>query len=269
MRILVTGGTGQLGLELRRILPSAEYPTRKQLNLADTQSLLMFLKNNKYDLVINCAAYTNVDRAQEEQTECSALNVLAPKILSMHTSRIIHFSSDYVFNGKASNPYCESDKTSPLNFYGETKLLGEEAVLCVNPNAMIIRTSWLYSKTFGNNFFKTIRKLTQERSVLNVVFDQIGAPTNAQDLAKLVANNLIEHNPGGIFHYSNEGKASWYDFAMEINKKFPTECLINPIESSCYPTKAERPKYSVLDSSKIKKALSVEINHWKESLIYD
>ena len=269
MKILVTGGTGQLAQEIKLLLPQASYPTRAELDLSRPQSINAYLKQNKFDLIINCAAYTKVDLAEKERHECSDVNTVAPGILGNECSRVIHFSTDYVFDGNNNRPYLETDLPNPVNFYGESKLLGEEALFRANSESMIIRTSWLYSKNFGNNFFKTIKRLSQEREKLGVVFDQVGTPTNASNLAKVVVSHLIDKSPSGLFHYSDEGVASWFDFALEINRLYPSKCSIDPIRSLDFQTIALRPSYTVLDKSKIKKCLSLDIKDWKTSLIVD
>jgi len=266
MKILVTGGSGQLAQEIKTLLPQAHYPTRLDLDLSKSQSIHAYLKSHQFDLIINCAAYTQVDQAEDHREECRAINTLAPEILGNHCERVIHFSTDYVFNGKTSTPYTELSPTDPVNFYGESKLLGEEAILRANPQSMIIRTSWLYSQEFGKNFYKTIKRLTLEKKELGIVFDQVGTPTNAQGLAELVVKRLVTDHPAGIFHYSDEGVASWYDFALAIQRLHPNECKIRPIESSQYPTKAQRPHFSVLNKKKIKETLQIEISHWLERL---
>lgn len=266
MKILVTGGSGQLAQELKLLLPQADYPTRAELDLSKASNMHGYFKTREFDLIINCAAYTQVDLAEDNREQARAINAVAPEILGEHCKRVIHFSTDYVFSGKSSTPYKESDSTDPVNFYGETKLLGEENLLRLNPEAMIIRTSWLYSKEFGKNFLKTIQRLSQEKDKLGIVFDQVGTPTNARGLAELVVKKLITEHPQGVFHYSDEGVASWYDFALAIQRLNPTDCNIQPIESSQYPTKARRPQFSVLNKKKIKETLNIEIPHWLERL---
>lgn len=266
MKILVTGGSGQLAQELKLLLPQAEYPTRADLDLSKPTSLHAYFKTRAFDLIINCAAYTQVDLAEDNREEARAINAVAPEILGHHCPRVIHFSTDYVFSGMASTPYKESDSTDPVNFYGETKLLGEDNLMRANPEAMIIRTSWLYSKDFGKNFFKTIQRLSQEKDKLGIVIDQVGTPTSSRGLAELVVKKLITEHPAGVFHYSDEGVASWYDFALAIQRLHPTDCNIQPIESSQYPTKAKRPHFSVLNKKKIKETLKIEIPHWFERL---
>jgi dTDP-4-dehydrorhamnose reductase len=267
MKILVTGGTGQLAQEIKNLLPQAEYPTRADLDLSKPHSIHAYFKEHKFDLTLNCAAYTQVDAAEDNREECRAINTIAPEIIAAACPRVIHFSTDYIFNGLSHKPYLETDSPDPVNFYGETKLLGEENLLRANPQSMVIRTSWLYSQEFGKNFFKTIRRLTQEKNQLGIVIDQVGTPTHAGSLAEAVVKNLIPSHPKGVFHYSDEGVASWYDFAMEINRRYPTDCQIRPIQSSEYPTKARRPHYSVLSKQKIKETLGIEISHWQDRIL--
>ena len=218
-------------------------------------------------MIVNCAAYTQVDKAESDQVAAQFTNAVAPAILASLCERFIHFSTDYVFNGYGFRPYNEASETNPSSVYGASKLAGESAVMTSNPSSVIIRTSWVYSD-IGNNFVKTMLRLGKERKELRVVSDQIGTPTYAYDLAKLVVENGIDgwKFKSGIYHYSNEGVASWYDFAYEIMKIAKLSCKIIPIKSEEYPTSAKRPHYSVLDKTKIKNDLGIEIPHWKESL---
>lgn len=276
-KILVTGANGQLGSEIKIL--SKEWPSLififtdiDTLDITNKDAVTNYLTTQKPDIIVNCAAYTAVDKAEQEPEKANSINVLAPAILANAAksigSDLIHISTDYVFNGKSWKPYDENDKTSPNSIYGNTKVKGEEAVLEVG-NAMVIRTSWLYS-TFGNNFLKTIIKKGNELPVLNVVFDQVGCPTWANDLAKailtIIAKGKNQFKPE-VFHYSNEGVCSWYDFAQEIALQSNLSCKINAILSSQYPTLAIRPPYSVMDKSKIKQTYGIEIPHWRQSLI--
>lgn len=265
MNIFVTGATGQLALELRKVLPQGVYLSRSDCDLTSEQSITNYFKDKKIDLLINCGAYTQVDLAEEERETAFKVNAIAPELLGKLAPRILHFSTDYVFNGKSSIPYTEEDPTNPVNYYGETKLRGEEKLLKANSQAMVIRTSWVYSKEHGKNFFRTIRKLVQEKETLGIVFDQVGTPTNAADLARFVADRLVTENPSGIFNYSNEGVCSWYDFACEIARAENSKCRIRPIESKDYATKANRPHFSLLNKKKIKTHFGVEISHWSDS----
>lgn len=266
-RVYVTGVTGQVGGELKRLCPDVVCLTRNDINLSSEESIHSYFKDKNPSLIVNCAAYTKVDLAETEEGIARQVNAHAPSILAGFSDKFIHLSTDYVFDGDGHCPYSEDHVTSPLGVYGRTKLLGEEMVLRVNPNATIIRTSWIYSD-LGKNFLKTILKLGKEREVLNIVSDQIGTPTYARDLASLIVENGIKHwrFKSGIYHFSNEGVASWYDFAHEIIDLMQVNCKVYPINTSDYPTPAKRPHYSVLDKTKIKKDLNIVIPHWKTSL---
>lgn len=278
--ILVTGAYGQLGNEVR--LLSANYPDYNfmftdvdSLDICDKAMLLDFVQGNDIRYIINCAAYTAVDKAEDETELCEKINAKAVKNLGEVAEAvgagIIHVSTDYVFNGKGYQPYTEDMPTSPCSVYGKTKLKGEKALLKACSKAMIVRTAWLYSP-FGNNFVKTMRKLGAEREQLNVIFDQVGTPTFAEDLAAALLVMLDqtinqEHNKGGIYHFSNEGVCSWYDFTIKIHQLSGiTTCQVNPIETKDYPTKAARPHYSVLNKTKIKTTFGVQVPHWESSL---
>jgi dTDP-4-dehydrorhamnose reductase len=237
--------------------------------------LLDFVQGNDIRYIINCAAYTAVDKAEDEPELCEKINAKAVKNLGEVAEEvgagIIHVSTDYVFNGKGFQPYTEDMPTNPCSVYGKTKLKGEKALLKACEKAMVVRTAWLYSP-FGNNFVKTMRKLGAEREQLNVIFDQIGTPTYAEDLAAallVMMDKTIdqEHNKGGVYHYSNEGVCSWYDFTLKIHQLSGiTTCQVNPIETKDYPTKAARPHYSVLNKAKIKATFGVQVPHWESSL---
>lgn len=265
--IYVTGASGQVGGEIQRLYPKAIYLTRNEIDLSSVKSITSFFAAKKPRLIVNCSAYTQVDMAEKEQELATKVNAIAPGILAGLTERFIHFSTDYIFNGQGFRPYLESDDTGPIGIYGKTKLAGEEAVLKANPDSVVIRTSWVYSD-IGKNFVKTMLRLGAERSELKVVVDQIGTPTYAKDLAHLIVEHGIKdwNFRGGIYHYSNEGIASWFDFAYEIMKIKGLSCKVLPINSEDYLTPAPRPHFSVLDKSKIKKELGIEIPHWKESL---
>lgn len=265
---LVTGANGQLGNELRLLLKdNALYVDKDQLDITDAEAVKGFVSANRFDAIINCAAYTAVDKAEADEKLAGDINARGPENLAKTGIPLIHISTDYVFDGTNCRPYVETDAANPQSVYGHTKLAGEQAVLENASAAVIIRTAWLYSE-FGNNFVKTMRRLGAEKAQLNVVFDQVGTPTYAADLAAAVVHILPRLRPGmkEIFHFSNEGVCSWYDFAVEIMKLSGLDCRINPIESKDYPTPARRPFYSVLNKTKIKQTFNIEINHWKESL---
>jgi dTDP-4-dehydrorhamnose reductase len=279
--ILVTGSSGQLGSELRALLhapPSTVFFTdKKTLDITNKHAIENFCEKNHIEIIINCAAYTAVDKAEEDKVNADTINHLAVRymaeIAKKQNIKLIHISTDYVFDGKSHKPYTENDTTNPQSVYGHTKLLGEQAIRSINPpGAIIIRTSWLYS-SFGNNFVKTMLRLGKERDELGVIFDQIGTPTYAKDLAKailLILNQQpspIDHQPSTeIYNFSNEGVASWYDFAHEIMRMARIECNVKPIETKEYPTPAARPHYSLLNKTKIKQKYDLTIPHWKDAL---
>ena len=265
---LVTGSNGQLGNALRRLLGSrAVYADRHELDITDAAAVRSFAGNGKFEAIINCAAYTAVDKAEEEEALAAKINVDGPANLAATGIPLIHISTDYVFDGTSCRPYTEADRTNPQSAYGRTKLAGERAVLEKASAAVIIRTSWLYSED-GNNFVKTMRRLGAEKPELRVVFDQIGTPTYAADLAAVIVEVLPRLYPGvkEVYHFSNEGVCSWYDFACEIMGLSGLRCKVVPIESKDYPSPAVRPLYSVLNKAKIKRDFGLTINHWKESL---
>lgn len=275
MKILVTGANGQLGNEMR--LLAIENPQHTylftdvhELDICDEQAVHAFVKTNQVEAVVNCAAYTAVDKAEDNEELCDRLNHVAPGYLADAAqacgAAIIHVSTDYVFNGMAHVPYTEEVAPCPNSVYGRTKLAGEEAVLGRCPQAMVIRTAWLYSP-FGNNFVKTMIRLGKERDKLGVVFDQIGTPTYARDLAQAIHAAVNQGIVPGIYHFSNEGVCSWYDFALAIHRMAGIRaCKVSPLHTGEYPAKAPRPSYSVLDKTKIKKTFALEIPHWEESL---
>ncbi len=265
---LVTGCNGQLGTALQNILKdNAVYIDRDTLDLTDETAVKKYFNKNNFDFIINCAAYTAVDKAETDKKTANQVNALAPLYLAKYGKNIIHISTDYVFDGRNNHPYQETDKTNPVSIYGKTKREGELNVLENADTAIIIRTAWLYSP-HGRNFVKTMRKLGAERESLNVVFDQIGTPTNAYDLANAIVTALpqMEQGEKEIYHYTNEGVCSWYDFAVEIMKQSHLSCKVNPIESKDYPTPAPRPHYSVLNKAKIKQRFNITIPHWQEGL---
>lgn len=265
---LITGSRGQLGTALQTLLGnSAVYIDRDELDLTDEAAVKTYLENNSFDFIINCAAYTAVDKAEQDIEMAHKVNALAPLYLAKYGKNIIHISTDYVFDGSNHKPYTEDDNTNPLSVYGKTKREGELNVINNANTAIIIRTAWLYSP-HGSNFVKTMRKLGAERETLNVVFDQIGSPTNAYDLAEAIVAILpqIQKGEKEIYHFTDEGVCSWYDFAQEIMKQSKLSCKVYPIESKDYPTPAPRPHYSVLNKGKIKKRFNINIPHWTEGL---
>jgi dTDP-4-dehydrorhamnose reductase len=278
--ILVTGAYGQLGNEVRIL--SANYPDYNfmftdvdSLDITDKNELIDFVTGNDIRYIINCAAYTAVDKAEDDAELCEKINATAVKNLGLAAAEagagIIHVSTDYVFDGTSCRPYSEDMPTKPCSVYGKTKLKGEKNLLKVCPNAIVIRTAWLYSP-FGNNFVKTMIKLGSERESLNVIFDQVGTPTYALDLADAILKAMdqtidTDHEKGGVYHFSNEGVCSWYDFTIKIHEIAGIKtCKVNPIETKDYPTKAARPHYSVLNKSKIKQTFNISIPHWEASL---
>lgn len=265
---LVTGAKGQLGTALQSLLgDKAVYADRDDLDLTDENAVRTYFMANRYDFIINCAAYTAVDRAEGDAENAHRVNALAPLYLAKYGKNLIHISTDYVFDGTNYIPYTEEDETRPLSVYGKTKREGELNVLNHAETAVIIRTAWLYSP-HGGNFVKTMRKLGAEKESLKVVFDQIGTPTNAYDLAEAIVAALPQIRKGEkeIYHFSDEGVCSWYDFAREIMEQSKLSCIVHPIESKDYPTAAPRPHYSVLNKTKIKQRFKIEIPHWKEGL---
>lgn len=275
MNILVTGSKGQLGSELQAIsnqLNSATFffTDVQELNITEELAILNYCKEKSINCIINCAAYTAVDNAEDDIETATLINATAVSYLAKAAkacnAKMIHVSTDYVFDGTAHEPYLESHPTAPQSVYGHTKLKGETNLLEILPEAIIIRTSWLYS-SFGNNFVKTIKRLGEERDLLTVIFDQVGTPTYAGDLANVIIEIVKQDcKAGGIFHFSNEGVCSWYDFAISILKKNGITCKVKPVESTEFKTKAVRPKYSVLNKRNIKESYSVEIPHWEDAL---
>lgn len=267
-KILVTGANGQLGTELQKLLPNTIFADVDVLDITDFEAVKKYVSDNQIDVIVNCAAYTAVDKAEDDIELAQKINEDGPRNLALSGAKIVHISTDYVFDGKNYQPYLPEDETNSVSVYGKTKRAGELAVLDNAKVAVVIRTAWLYS-THGNNFVKTMRRLGAEKESLNVVADQIGSPTFAEDLAQAIVTILPQMNEAnkGIYHYTNEGVCSWYDFATEIMKLSGLSCKVNPISSSAYPTKATRPFYSVLSKEKIKNVFNVEIPHWKESLV--
>ncbi len=266
--LLVTGGNGQLGTELKKLLKDdVIFTDSEQLDITNETMVITFCKENSVDTIINCAAYTAVDNAEDDIELCRQINEVGPANLAKTGAKLIHISTDYVFDGLNHKPYSTDDTPAPQSVYGKTKLDGEMAVLENATTAIVIRTSWLYS-SHGNNFVKTMRRLGQERDSLTVVADQIGTPCFAGDLAEAIVQILPQIKDGQkeTYHFSNEGVGSWYDFATEIMELSGLACEVLPIETWQYPTKAMRPPYSVLNKAKIKADFNIKINHWKEGL---
>jgi len=275
-KILITGGNGQLGSELKvlsKVYNQFEwvFTDYQELDLCDLENLETSITKIDPQIIINCAAHTAVDKAESEYELSDVLNHQSVAVMAQwshaNNCRLIHVSTDYVFDGTASIALTETPEPNPINVYGVTKLAGEKACLRENPDAVIIRTSWVYS-SFGNNFVKTMSRLMQERDSLNVVNDQVGSPTYAADLAQAIMI-IITHNnwQAGIYNFSNEGEISWFEFALAIQEIGGFECAISGIPSSDYPTPAKRPQYSLLDKTKIKKVFGVVVPEYKESLV--
>ena len=276
--ILVTGSNGQLGNELRLVVEEKDkvnnyfFTDVEELDITNKIDVSQFFQANNIDVVVNCAAYTNVDKAEDESEIADLINHIGVKNLAESCKErdgfLIHISTDYVFDGTKNNPYSETDETNPLGVYGETKLRGENAIKSSGCEYVIIRTSWLYS-SFGKNFLKTMQRLTAEKESIKVVFDQIGTPTYAGDLANVI-DTIIQRDEADIknqiYHFSNEGVCSWYDFAVAINKISGNNCNIQPCLSKEFLSKVSRPHFSVLDKSKIKQDLGIEIPNWCNSL---
>lgn len=275
MKTLITGANGQLGTELHEIL-EREFPGQtlytdvQELDLTNAKAVDSYVANNEITHIVNCAAYTAVDRAEEEKMLCAAVNTDAVKNLAMaadaNGAKIIHISTDYVFDGTNHRPYRESDKVNPISQYGTTKRKGETLLLALAPQAIIIRTAWLYS-AHGKNFVKAMLRLADSQPEIKVVCDQIGTPTFARDLARAVVKVLQSHQwVPGIYHFTDEGAASWYDFAKAIFRIAGKDVKVTPIPTEDYPTPASRPSYSILDRTRIKATYGIEIPHWEEAL---
>ena len=289
MRILVTGKNGQLGKSINKVVNTGNgknnyqqdnefiFVGREELDLSSESNISHYFdRSNKFDVIINCAAYTAVDKAEEECELANQVNHLAVKqlanIANEQKAKLVHVSTDYVFDGTGGKPYKETDKINPINVYGKTKLAGEKTLQEIMPtDAIIIRTSWLYSE-FGNNFVKTMLRLGKERDEINVVSDQIGSPTYATDLANAILEIIDnkdyqdKQQSTEIYHYSNEGEISWYEFAKEIFKIAEVNCKVNPITTQQYPTPAKRPRNSLIDSNKIMQLFDINTPFWKDSL---
>ncbi len=275
MNILITGCNGQLGNEIQ--LLQAQYAQHtwfntdvNELDITDKVAIERFVEVNEIDGIVNCAAYTAVDKAESDPQLARKLNAEAPAFLAEVVGKrggwMVQVSTDYVFDGTKHTPYVETDEPCPNSVYGQTKLKGEQAVSKFCPNAMIIRTAWLYSE-FGNNFVKTMIRLGREREQLGVIFDQVGTPTYAHDLATAIMTAIDKGIKPGVYHFSNEGVTSWYDFTKSIHRLSGINtCQVSPLHTAEYPTPACRPAYSVLDKTKIKAAYGIEIPHWEESL---
>lgn len=274
--VLVTGAHGQLGSELNFVSSLLEnhaftFVSRHDLDISDEEALRKLFAEKQFEVLINAAAYTAVDKAENDSENAYKVNRDAvgamSKIAKEHNCKFVHISTDFVFDGNLARPLNEDDAVNPLGVYGASKLAGEKLALLHNPDSLIIRTSWVYS-SFGNNFVKTILRLCKERDSLNIVFDQVGTPTYARDLAQAIIAIIqqAEWKPG-IYHYSNEGVASWYDFAIAIRDLAGLKTKLGAIESHQYPTPAVRPKYSVLNKKKFKDAFGIEIPYWRDSLV--
>ena len=275
MNILVTGANGQLGNEMQRVAKTSSnhyiFTDVAQLDITDREAVLRAVKDNSIQVIVNCAAYTNVDRAEDDRETADLINNKAVENLATaareNDATLIHISTDYVFKGDRCTPCREDWETDPLGVYGITKLAGEKSIERTGCRHIIIRTAWLYSP-FGKNFVKTMQKLTAEKDSLKVVFDQVGTPTYAGDLADAIARIIETGQLGkqGIYHFSNEGVCSWYDFAREICELSGNTCDIRPCHSDEFPSKVKRPHFSVLDKTKIKDTFGIEIPYWKDSL---
>lgn len=273
--ILVTGSRGQLGNEMQNA--ATAYPQFRyvftdveELDICDKAAVETFVRNNEVDIIVNCAAYTAVDKAEDDVELCYKINRDAVKnlgeVAANYGVKVIHVSTDYVFDGTGYLPYNEEQTVCPATVYGQSKLAGEEALMAVNKQSVIIRTAWLYS-SFGNNFVKTMIRLGRERDTLSVVFDQIGSPTYAADLAGAILKvAAAETFVPGIYHYSNEGVCSWYDFTKTIHRLSGIVCDVKPIETKDYPARTPRPHYSVLNKAKIKQTYGITVPYWEESL---
>lgn len=275
MNILVTGSNGQLGSEIQLQAPLHKgwhffFTDVEELDITNPKDIRTFIRKNNINFIINCAAFTAVDKAESQEELCDRLNHKAPGFLAEAIQEaggsLIHISTDYVFDGTNHIPYKENVPTCPNSVYGHTKLKGEQAVTAACPSAVIIRTAWLYS-IFGNNFVKTMIRLGKEKEELGVIFDQIGTPTYAADLAKVILEIIKKSPIPGIYHFSNEGVCSWYDFTKTIHRLAGiNDCRIKPLHTEEYPTSAKRPHYSVLDKTKIKKTFDIDIPWWEDSL---
>jgi len=279
-KVLVVAANGQLGSEVRRASDAFDqfdcvFVTRKVLDLNFPEKIISFFEKNSFDVIINCAAYTAVDLAESEVEIANYVNYLAVKLLAEIAKQkkiaLIHISTDYVFDGKKNTPYVESDKPSPINVYGASKLAGENVIQKISPMGLIVRTGWVYS-SYGSNFVKTMLRLGGERERMGVVIDQVGTPTSARDLALVILNIIGRRdffdviNKMSICHYSNEGVVSWYDFASAIFDFSGLNCDLYPINSAAYPVPAQRPSYTVMNKERIKTRFDLKIPYWRDSL---
>ena len=276
-KIVITGAQGQLSDCINDIIKQykdivTEFLSIDDLDITDSKAVLNYFNSNKYDFFVNCAAYTNVDKAESEMELAKFINAVGVRNLALscksQNATFIQISTDFIFDGKSSIPYLENDLPSPISVYGKTKKEGEDEIMKSLTKYYILRTSWLYSE-YGHNFLKSMLRIGAEKSELNVIFDQIGTPTYAKDLACVILELIRKPNPieFGIYNYSNEGVASWYDFATAIFEYSKMKTRVNPIRTEMYPTPAKRPPYSVLDKQKIKQKLNIDIPNWRKSLI--
>lgn len=277
MNILITGANGQLGNEMRRVSAASSnhyiFTDVAELDITNPDAIRKMVNDNRIEVIVNCAAYTNVDKAEDDYEMADLLNNKAVENLAAAAKEVdatlIHVSTDYVFQGDRNIPCCEDWETNPLGVYGKTKLAGEQSLQRVGCKYLIFRTAWLYS-SFGKNFVKTMRQLTADKDSLKVVFDQVGTPTYARDLADVIFKVIEEEeqfDKQGIYHFSNEGVCSWYDFAKEICELSGNTCDIQPCHSDEFPSKVKRPHFSVLDKTKLKSAFNIKVPYWKDSLI--
>ena len=282
MRILIAGKNGQLGKSIHKLVANTEqtndfvFVGREELDLSGADNIISYFNQNNFDIIVNCAAHTAVDKAEEEAVLANQINHLAveqlAQIAKTQQAKLIHVSTDYVFDGESDKPYAETDETNPINVYGKTKLAGEKALQKIMPtNAIIIRTSWVYSE-YGNNFVKTMLRLGKERDELNVVSDQIGSPTYATDLANAILDTMQNKafkevgQETQVYHYSNMGEISWYEFAKEIFELSGIQCSVSPITTEQYPTPAKRPKNTLMNKDKISHRFDIDILDWSKSL---
>ena len=275
INVLVTGANGQLGNELKELSKNCpeldfKFTDVEELDITSLKEVEHFFNINSFHFCVNCAAYTAVDKAEEDKEKAQLINVTSSeylaKVTANHEIKYIHISTDFVFSGEKNRPYLEDDHTLPVSVYGLTKLSGEKMALDNNEETIIIRTSWLYS-SHGNNFVKTMLRLSESKKELSVIFDQIGTPTYAHDLAKAIIDIILSGKfESGMFHYSNEGVASWYDFAKMIFEEKGINIKVNPISTEAFPTPAKRPPYSVMSKEKIKNTYRLEIPYWRDSL---
>lgn len=267
MKVLVTGANGQLGQELANVLQDAILTGHKELDITDFVAVRDFVAKNHIDTIVNCAAYTAVDAAEDNYNAAKAVNAVGPKNLAKTGRKLIHISTDYVFDGFGKVPYKTTDECAPMSVYGWTKLQGEKNIQDCFGEYAIIRTSWLYSP-YCKNFVKTMRRLGADKESISVVNDQIGSPTYAKDLAEAIVQIIPQLNSSnsGIYHYSNAGEISWCDFAGEIMRQSGLKCKVLPISTAEYPTRAARPKYSAMDTSKIQSVFGVKVPDWRDAL---